>query len=171
MIINISVMNLLKNKIYSIISVPGLPLGFTDFNLISLFVRNELNWTKSNAGYNNIFHIQRHYKKTIYAMHGRDISSHSRAITAQLFEKQYPEIKKVTVTREIDSVFMAYDPAGQIYNTKGIFANSWFFYKLPLQLWVSLMSIVIIAVIILLTTTYQTLKAATRNPVEALRYE
>jgi putative ABC transport system permease protein len=29
----------------------------------------------------------------------------------------------------------------------------------------------IIVIIILVTTSYQTLKAATRNPVEALRYE
>jgi putative ABC transport system permease protein len=43
--------------------------------------------------------------------------------------------------------------------------------KLPPQLWVYLLSAVIISVIILLTTSYQTLKAALRNPVEALRYE
>jgi putative ABC transport system permease protein len=43
--------------------------------------------------------------------------------------------------------------------------------KLPPQLWVYLLSIGIIAVIILLTTSYLTIKASKRNPVEALRYE
>lgn len=39
------------------------------------------------------------------------------------------------------------------------------------QLWVYLLSIAIIAVIVLLTTSYLTILAARRNPVEALRYE
>ncbi len=43
--------------------------------------------------------------------------------------------------------------------------------KLPPQLWVYLLSAGIISVIILFTTSYNTIKAATRNPVEALRYE
>jgi putative ABC transport system permease protein len=43
--------------------------------------------------------------------------------------------------------------------------------KLPLQPWVFILGALIIFVIILLTTSLQTLKAAKRNPVEALRYE
>jgi putative ABC transport system permease protein len=127
MIFKISLRNLLKHKVYSLINILGLALGFTAFILIALFIRYELNWDKSNREYENIYRIQRHYKKTIYAMNGNDISPHSRAITAQLIEKQYPEIRKVTVIREIDRVFMAYDPARQVYNTKGIFADSCFF--------------------------------------------
>jgi putative ABC transport system permease protein len=127
MIIKISLRNLLKHKVYSLINVAGLALGFSAFILISLFVRYELNWDKSNANYDRIYRVQRHYKKTMYAMNGNDISPHSRAVTAQLIEKQYPEIRKVTVIREIDQVFIAYDPAKQVYNTKGIFADSCFF--------------------------------------------
>jgi putative ABC transport system permease protein len=127
MIFRISIRNFLKNKVYSTINVLGLALGFTAFILISLFIRYELNWDKSNDYYDSIYRIQRHYKKTMYAMDGNDISPHSRAVTAQLIEKQFPEIKKVTVIREIDRVFMAYDPARQVYNTKGIFADSCFF--------------------------------------------
>ena len=127
MIWKISVRNFLKHKIHSLINVAGLALGFTAFILIALFVRYELNWDKSNTDYDRIYRVQRHYKKTLFAMDGNDISPHSRAITAQLIEKQFPEIKKVTVIREIDRVFMAYDPARQVYNTKGIFADSCFF--------------------------------------------
>jgi putative ABC transport system permease protein len=43
--------------------------------------------------------------------------------------------------------------------------------KLPPRLWVYLLSFGIIAVIIFLTTSYLTIKASKRNPVEALRYE
>jgi putative ABC transport system permease protein len=43
--------------------------------------------------------------------------------------------------------------------------------KLPVQPWIFVLGGVLIFVIILLTTGYQTLRAATRNPVESLRYE
>jgi putative ABC transport system permease protein len=127
MIFKISLRNILKHKVYSLINVLGLALGFTAFILIALFIRYELNWDKSNKEYANIYRIQRHYKKTMFAMNGNDISPHSRAITAQLIEKQFPGIRKVTVIREINRVFMAYDPSRQVYNTMGIFADSCFF--------------------------------------------
>jgi putative ABC transport system permease protein len=126
-ILKISVRIFLKNKIYSAINVFGLALGFTAFILISLFVRYELNWDKSNSNYDRIYRIQRHYKKTAYAMDGNDISPHTRAITAQLLEKQFPEFNKVTVIQENGGKFIAYDAARQIYNNKGICADSCFF--------------------------------------------
>jgi len=124
MIIRISARNLVKNKIYSLINILGLALGFTAFILISLFVRYELNWDRVNTEYENIYRVQRHYKKTLYAMDGNDISPHSRAITAQLIEKQYPEIRKASVTRELGGIFLSTDPLKQIYNEHGIFADS-----------------------------------------------
>ena len=43
--------------------------------------------------------------------------------------------------------------------------------KCGLKLWEFIVSSGIVLIIILVTSTYQTLKAANRNPVEALRYE
>ena len=43
--------------------------------------------------------------------------------------------------------------------------------KLPAQPWIFVCSVLMLLVVILLTTSYETLKAATRNPVDALRYE
>ncbi len=106
MIWKISVRNLLKNKLYSLINVFGLALGFTAFILISLFIKYELNWDKSNTNYDNIYRIQRHYAKTMFAMDGNDISPHSRAITASLLEKQFPEFKKVTVSGRTGANFL-----------------------------------------------------------------
>jgi putative ABC transport system permease protein len=127
MIWKISIRNILKHKIYSFINVFGLSLGFTAFILIGLFIQYELSWDKSNTEYDNIYRIQRHYAKTMFAMDGNDISPHTRAITAQLLEKQFPEFKKITVIRENGGKFLASDPARQIYNTKGICADSLFF--------------------------------------------
>ncbi|HEX3008488.1 MAG TPA: FtsX-like permease family protein [Bacteroidales bacterium] len=44
-------------------------------------------------------------------------------------------------------------------------------YKLSPQLWIPLLSAFIILMIVLITTCWQTYRAATRNPVESLRYE
>ena len=126
-IFKISVRNVLKHKTYSLIKVLGLALGFSAFILIGLFVQYELSWDKVNTKYDRIFRIQRHYSKTLYAMDGNDISPHTSAITAQLLEKQFPEFEKISVTRENGGKFLASVTDKQIYDEKGIYADSCFF--------------------------------------------
>ncbi len=65
-----------------------------------------------------------------------------------------------------------------IYSFVLAFPTSWLVYsripsanKLPAQPWVFVIGAFILLVIVLMSTSYQTLKAATRNPAEALRYE
>lgn len=126
-ILKISVRNILKHKIYSSINAFGLALGFTAFILIGLFVQYELSWDKVNANYDRMYRVQRHYSKTLYAMDGNDISPHTRAITAQLLEKQFPEFEKVSVIRENGGKFLASVADRQVYDEKGICADSCFF--------------------------------------------
>lgn len=123
-IFRISVRNLMKHKVYSLINVFGLALGFTAFILIGLFIQHELGWDKANINYDRIYRVQRHYAKTMYAMDGNDISPHSRAITAQLLERQFPEFEKVTVIRENGGKFLASEPERQVYEEYGICADS-----------------------------------------------
>ena len=127
LILKISIRNMLKHKIYSAINVMGLALGFTAFILIGLFIRYELSWDKSNANYDRIYRIQRHYSKTMHAMDGNDISPHSRAITAQLLEKQFPEFEKISVIRENGGKFLAKDTERQVFEDNGICADSCYF--------------------------------------------
>jgi putative ABC transport system permease protein len=122
----ISLRNMLKHKVYTIINVLGLALGFTAFILIGLFIRYELNWDKTNTAYDRIYRIQRHDSRTVQAMDGNDISPHTRAITAQLLEKQYPEFEKISLIRENGGKFLASVPDKQIYENKGIHADSCF---------------------------------------------
>nr|MBD3622599.1 ABC transporter permease [Sunxiuqinia sp.] len=114
----------MKHKVYSLINVFGLALGFTAFILIGLFIQHELGWDKVNINYDRIYRVQRHYAKTMYAMDGNDISPHSRAITAQLLERQFPEFEKVTVIRENGGKFLASEPERQVYEEYGICADS-----------------------------------------------
>ena len=65
-----------------------------------------------------------------------------------------------------------------IYSLIVAIPGAWWIYewipganKLHMQPWVFILGAGILFFIILLTTSYQTIKAATRNPVEALRYE
>ncbi len=58
------------------------------------------------------------------------------------------------------------------------FPSAWLVYmaipsanKFPVQPWVFIVSIVMLLMIVLVSTSFLTIKAATRNPVEALRYE
>ncbi len=123
----ISVRNILKHKIHSAINVFGLAIGFTAFILIGLFVQYDLTWDKTNAKYDRIYRVQRHYSKTSHAMNGNDISPHTPAITAQLLEKRFPEFEKITIIRENKGKFLATDPNRQIYDENGIYADSCFF--------------------------------------------
>lgn len=126
-ILKVSVRNIQKHKVYSMINVFGLSLGFTAFILIGLFIQFELGWDKMNESYDRIYRVQRHYAKTMFAMDGNDISPNSRAITAQLIEKQFPEFEKVTVVRENGGKFLASVPERQVYEQDGISADSCFF--------------------------------------------
>jgi putative ABC transport system permease protein len=127
MIWKISLRNILKHKIYSTINVFGLSLGFTAFILIGLFIRYELNWDKSNVKYDRIYRVQRHFAKTMYAMDGNDISPHTRAITAQLLDKKFPEFEKISVIQETDGKFLSQVPERQVFDKEGICADSCFF--------------------------------------------
>jgi putative ABC transport system permease protein len=127
LICKISLRNIFKHKVYSLINVFGLSLGFTAFILIGLFIRYELNWDRSNKKYDRIFRVQRHFAKNMYTVDANDISPHTRPITAQLLEKQFPEFEEITIIQENQGKFLAAVADKQIFDNKGICADSCFF--------------------------------------------
>jgi putative ABC transport system permease protein len=65
-----------------------------------------------------------------------------------------------------------------LFSSLVAFPSAWMLYmripsanKLPVQPWIFIVSIVMLFLIVLASTSLLTIKAATRNPVEALRYE
>ena len=128
-ILKISIRNILKHRIYSAINVFGLSLGFAAFILIGLFIRYELSWDKSNDKYDRIYRVQRYFPENTHVMNGNEISQYSRAITAQLLEKRFPEFEKISVIHHAENSgnFLASVPDLQIYDEKGICADSCFF--------------------------------------------
>lgn len=126
-ILKISVRNILKHKIFSSINVFGLALGFTAFILIGLFIRYELGWDSSNAHYERIYRVQRQMTNAKNAVGGNDVSPHTRAATAQMLEKQFPEFDKVTVIQESGNKFLSADEERLVHSRFGLFADSSYF--------------------------------------------
>ncbi len=122
----ISVRNILKHKTYSAINIFGLALGFSAFIIIGLFILHELSWDKSNEKYDRIYRIQRYFSNA-HAFDGNEISPHTRAITAQLLEKQYPEFEKITVIQSSWAKYLSVNPENQVFAETGIFADSCYF--------------------------------------------
>lgn len=116
-----------RNKIYTVANILGLTLGFTAFILISLFVRYELNWDRSQQKYDRIYRIQRQFINTTYTVGGNDISPHMRPAVAEMIEGKIPEFEKITVIRENGGQFLFSDPDHQVYDDFGIHADSCFF--------------------------------------------
>ncbi len=50
--------NLLKDKIFTLINITNLVIGFATFILISQFIEMELNWDIHNINYNRIYRVQ-----------------------------------------------------------------------------------------------------------------
>ena len=126
-IFKISIRNILKHKIYASINIFGLALGFTAFILIGLFIQYELGWDKSHANYDRIYRVQRHMVNAKFAIGGNDISPHTRAVTASLLEKQFPEFEKVTVIQESFGKYLAKTSDHLVYSKLGIIADSCYF--------------------------------------------
>jgi len=117
----------MRNKIYSVANIVGLTVGFASFILIAIFIQYELNWDKSNENYNRIYRLQRYVTNALYATSGNNISPHTRAITAQLIENNYPEFEKLTVIREQDVTYLGTDDEHLVNEKKGIAADTHFF--------------------------------------------
>ncbi len=50
--------NLLKDKIFTLINITNLVVGFATFILISQFIEMELNWDIHNVNYKRIYRVQ-----------------------------------------------------------------------------------------------------------------
>ncbi len=124
--LKLSLRKLQKTKVYSFTNLVGLTIGFTAFILIALFIRYELTWDKSHDKYDRIYRVQRYLSNAIYS-NNTNISPHSRPVTAQMIEGQFPEFEKVTVVRENGSAYLGVDATHLVHDEDGINADTCFF--------------------------------------------
>ncbi|NJO69848.1 MAG: ABC transporter permease [Bacteroidetes bacterium] len=99
MIINfykIAFRNILKHKVYSLINVFGLAIGFTAFILISLYINYEFNWDTHNKNYDRIYRVQ----TRLLLADRENVWTQVPAAVAGHLEINYPEFEKIVLTRE-----------------------------------------------------------------------
>ncbi len=88
--IKITMRNLVKNKLFSVVNISGLAIGIACFILIGLFVADELTFDTYNANADRIFRVNAHYK----IGENRFNLANSPVPLAKVLVSEYPEIEK-----------------------------------------------------------------------------
>lgn len=92
----IAIRNILKHKVYSLINVFGLAVGFTAFILISLYINYEFNWDTHHKNYDRIYRLQ----SRLMLADRENVWTQVPAALAGHLESNYPEFEKVALVRE-----------------------------------------------------------------------
>ena len=89
--LKITIRNLTKNKLFSIVNILGLTIGITCFILIGLFVLDELTFDSFNSKADRIFRLNSHYKVGDNNFN----LANSPMPLADALASEYPEIEKI----------------------------------------------------------------------------
>ncbi len=92
----IAIRNILKHKIYSLINVLGLAVGFTAFILISLYINYEFNWDTHHKNYDRIYRVQ----TRLLLADRENVWTQVPPAVAGYLDANYPEFEKVALVRE-----------------------------------------------------------------------
>ncbi len=111
-----------KNKIYSIINVAGLGLGMAVAMLISLWIKDEINFDGFHDKLDQLAIVKRH----VYT--GTQVMETSEYVTwniAEVLKNDYPEVEDVTIITGTQNLVVRIDD--RPFREKGIFATPSFF--------------------------------------------
>lgn len=92
----IAIRNIVKHKVYSLINILGLAIGFTAFILISLYISYEFNWDTHNKNYDRIYRVQ----TRITLADIEKVWTQVPPAVAGHLEENFPEFEKVVLMRE-----------------------------------------------------------------------
>jgi putative ABC transport system permease protein len=125
----LAVRSLIKNKIFSLINVFGLAIGFTCCLLISMYLMKEFSYDAHQKLGNRLYQLQ-----TYSTVEGKeDISSTTPAPMAPAMQMEFPEIENTTRIIDAfqdDKTLIQYKQGNDLksfYETRGFFADSTFF--------------------------------------------
>lgn len=125
-LLRISLRNLLKNKFTSAICVLGLSLGFIAFILITLFIRYEHSWDKTNENYDRIFLVQRNIALSAQSIGSQTIVSYTPAITASLID-DFQGFERVTSVHFSNDRYLSSNQVDLLKVDQGIYADANYF--------------------------------------------
>jgi putative ABC transport system permease protein len=117
--------NLLKDKIFTLINVSNLIVGFVTFILISQFIEMELKWDIHNVNYNRIYRVQ------LFMDQQDNVIQHSSSVTAAFSRHDLvnlPEIEKIVLIHDVgdnnkDGVFLSRDKKRELLTRYGYYAD------------------------------------------------
>jgi putative ABC transport system permease protein len=117
--------NLLKDKVFTLINITNLVVGFTTFILISQFIDEELHWDTHNQHYKRIYRVQ------LFMDQEENVVKHSSSVTAALSRHDLvnlPEIDKIVLIHDVgdnnkDGVFLSPDKKNQFLTRYGYYAD------------------------------------------------
>ncbi len=117
--------NLLKDKIFTLINITNLVVGFTTFVLISQFIEMELNWDIHNENYKRIYRVQ------LFMNQQNNVEQHSSSVTAAFSRHDLvnlPEIENIVLIHDVgdnnkDGVFLSRDKKNEFLTRYGYYAD------------------------------------------------
>lgn len=118
-IVKIAFRNLLKHKLYSTINILGLSVGFTAYILISVFLKYEYSWDKTNVNYDRIYRIQ---TKALLGGKEEYWTQTPPAITDLIADK-YPEIEQIALMQEAWGEHISSRSIQPFYEPDGLYAD------------------------------------------------
>ena len=119
----ITIRNLWKNKIFSLINIFGLAIGLACCILIFLFIRNELSYDKFNVHADNIYRVT----SIADGPAGKTNLAVTPSPWAPLMKKDYPEIKKYVRILKDQKSLVGQPGREHSYEKNFLFCDSTFF--------------------------------------------
>ena len=185
--------NFRNQKLFTVINLSGLTNGIVSASLILIYISYELSFDRFNKNSGRIFRIYSTYK-----FEGAKVTAAvGPTPLASFLRDKIPEIVKTVRIAHIPRGLVSYSDKSFFENEIMTMLNrefikwvlfafiiatpvalfsmhkcqKFFAYKTELSWWIFAISGLIALAIALLTVSWQSWRAATRNPVEALRYE
>ena len=127
--LKIAFRNIIKQKLYSIITVIGLAVGITCCLLIMLYVKQELSYDTFYPNTDNIYRIGH----SVIRSTRTGVSAAAPTPLAPALKAEYPEIEHITRIYFDSQVLFEYEEK-QIYEENVIYADPDFFYVFPFRI-------------------------------------
>lgn len=121
--LKIAYRHLLKNRVFSIINIFGLTLGFLCFIVIALYIHDELNFDRMHTDGAKIYRIIRHQQTDEGVV--KNIASVPGRIGPESLQ-QFPEVEEVMRVSSFGSITMGNDPLSRGYEELNVVDSTFF---------------------------------------------
>jgi putative ABC transport system permease protein len=114
-----------KEKLFYLVNLTNLAIGYATFIMLSQFITGELSWDKHNTNYDRVYRIQ------LFMDQKENAILHSSSVTAALSRNDLvnlPEIEKIALIHDVgdnnkSGVFLSIDKRTQFLTRYGYYAD------------------------------------------------